>query len=130
MAQKHPLQSDGGIGAIGAIGTMGTIGHNSGDLVVSFVVKGFNSIAPFVAKNGAPRALSLPVGATLRDVVQHLQIPSEQIYLAMRNGRDVTPGLYPSCDPCVNLDVEIEEGDQISFSGPVPYSYGYGSAVV
>ena len=107
-----------------------SIGHNSQQAEVQFVVKGFNSISQYVAKHGAPREMSLPVGATLRDVKEVLGIPDFKIFLAMKNGRDVTAGLYPSRDPVVNLDVQIEEGDHISFSGPVPYSYGYGSPVV
>ena len=106
------------------------IGHNFGDIKVRFVVKGFNSISPYVKKNGAPREMELPVGATMRDLVSLLGIPKHTIFLAMKNGRDVTKGLYPSKDPEVNLDVMIEQDDHISFSGPVPYSYGYGSPVV
>ena len=106
------------------------VGHNSAEAMVCFFVKGFNSIAPYVVKNGAPQEMSLPVGATLRDVVSLLGIPKGRVFLVMKNGRDVTKGLYPSKDPVVNLDVEIEEGDHISFSGPVPYSFGYGSPVV
>ncbi len=106
------------------------IGHNSCEATINFIVKGFNSISPYVEKHGAPRTMELPVGATLRDLVAKLSIPNHTIYLAMKNGRDVTKGLYPSKDPEINLNVEIEEGDQISFSGPVPYSYGYGSPVV
>ncbi len=106
------------------------VGHNSAEAMVCFFVKGFNSIAPYVEKTGAPQPMSLPVGATLRDVAELLGIPKGRVFLVMKNGRDVTKGLYPSKDPVVNLDVEIEEGDHISFSGPVPYSFGYGSPVV
>ena len=106
------------------------VGHNSAEVMVRFFVKGFNSLAPYVEKTGAPKIMSLPAGATLRDVVELLGIPKGRIFLALKNGRDVTRGLYPGKDPVVNLDVEIEEGDHISFSGPVPYSFGYGSPVV
>ncbi len=110
--------------------TFGTIGHNSSEVVVKFVCKGFNSVSPYVKKHGAPRPMELPAGATLRDLVAHLGIPNHTIFLAMKNGRDVTKGLYPSKNPVINMDVPIEEGDHISFSGPVPYSYGFGSPVV
>lgn len=107
-----------------------TIGHNSGDVDIEFVVKGFNSITPFVMERGAPRPMKLPHGSTLRDLVTELGIPTDKIFLAMKNGRDVTKGIYPANNPQCNFDVIIDDGDQISFSGPVPYSYGYGSAVV
>lgn len=109
---------------------IGMIGHNSEQAVVRFVVKGFNSVSPYVQKKGGPRTMALPVGATLRELVAKLEIPDHTIFLAWKNGRDVTRGLYASKDPVINLDIEIEEGDHISFSGPVPYSFGYGSAVV
>ena len=108
----------------------GTVGHNSGDGLGRFVVKGFNSISPYVKEHGAPRAMALPLGSTLRDLVRELAIPDGRMFLAFKNGRDVTAGIYYAKDPVINLDVEIDEGDHISFSGPVPYSYGYGSAVV
>lgn len=106
------------------------IGHNTAPETVRFIVKGFNSISPYVEKTGAPMEMTMPFGSTLKDLVALLNIPDFKIFLAMKNGRDVTTGLYPSQKPVVNLKVEIEEGDHISFSGPVPYSYGYGSPVV
>lgn len=106
------------------------IGHNSNDVNIEFFVKGFNSITPFVAKNGAPMPMKMKAGSTLRDLVDSLGIPKDKIFLAMKNGRDVTKGIYPANNPKCNFEVVIDEGDHISFSGPVPYSYGYGSAVV
>ena len=44
----------------------------------------------------------------------------------MRNGRDITPSLYGG----VNTQTVLNEDDVIAFSGPVPYSWGYGSAIV
>ena len=107
-----------------------TIGHNSADVNIDFVVKGFNSITPYVAKNGAPLPMTMKAGTTVRDVVDLLGIPKDKIFLVFKNGRDVTKGIYPANNPKCNFDVVIEEGDHISFSGPVPYSFGYGSAVV
>ena len=106
------------------------MGHNSRDVMVKFVVKGFNKISPYVAKHGAAVEMELPAGATLRTLVSKLGIPDHTIFLALKNGRDVTAGIYPANNPEINLEVEIDEGDHISFSGPVPYSYGYGSPVV
>ena len=107
-----------------------TIGHNSADLTIDFVVKGFNSITPYVAKNGAPLPMTMKAGSTVRELVEQLGIPKDKIFLVFKNGRDVTKGIYPANNPKCNFEVIIDEGDHISFSGPVPYSYGYGSAVV
>ena len=48
--------------------------------------------------------------------------------LVLRNGRDVSPGLYQGGN--VNTEAYLDEGDVIAFSGPVPYSFGYGAPVV
>ena len=50
------------------------------------------------------------------------------IFLVLRNGRDITPGIYQG--GVVNADAGLSDGDVIAFSGPVPYSYGYGAPVV
>ncbi|WP_156950758.1 hypothetical protein [Terasakiella pusilla] len=42
------------------------------------------------------------------------------------NGRDISSGRVGD----LNISREIEDGDIVAFSGPVPYSYGYGAPVV
>jgi hypothetical protein len=39
-----------------------------------------------------------------------------------------SPGLYQGGN--VNTEAGMNDGDVIAFSGPVPYSYGYGAPVV
>jgi hypothetical protein len=55
-------------------------------------------------------------------------LPLSEIFLVLRNGRDITPGIYQGGQ--VNQDVVLDHGDIIAFSGPVPYSFGYGAPVV
>jgi hypothetical protein len=62
------------------------------------------------------------------DLIRSFRIPLAEIFLVLRNGRDITPGTYQG--GIVNEDVVLEDGDVIAFSGPVPYSYGYGAPVV
>ena len=109
---------------------LASIGDNSADVSIEFVVKGFNSITPYVAKHGAPLPMKMKAGSTVRELVEKLGIPKDKIFLVFKNGRDVTKGIYPANNPKCNFEVIIDEGDHISFSGPVPYSFGYGSAVV
>jgi sulfur carrier protein ThiS len=70
--------------------------------------------------------LSLPAGSTVGDILEELGIPADKVHLALRNGRDVTPSLHTR----INTETALDEGDVIALSGPVPYSWGYGSPVV
>jgi hypothetical protein len=102
------------------------IGHNLGDLTIEVEVRLFNSLSRFGGPDGHRRILSLPAGSTIGDVLDRLRIPPGKVFLALQNGRDVTPSLYAD----LNTERTIDEGDIVALSGPVPYSWGYGSPVV
>lgn len=102
------------------------IGHNLGDLTIEVEVRLFNSLSRFGGPDGHRRILSLPAGSTIGDVLGQLRIPAREVFLALRNGRDVTASLYAD----LNTERTIDEGDVVALSGPVPYSWGYGSPVV
>jgi hypothetical protein len=101
------------------------IGHNSGDVVVTIRTKLFNSVIP---PGSGPRLhdLTFSVGATLDDLVRELDINPAAIFIAWANGRDVTKRLGDN----INLEYVLTDGDEIALSGPIPYSWGYGSPVV
>ncbi|WP_156098593.1 MoaD/ThiS family protein [Thermopetrobacter sp. TC1] len=101
------------------------IGHNMPDAPIRVTVRLFNSVAQACGRGGAVE-LELPVGSTVEDVVKRLSIPLDKVFLILRNGRDVTPTLKGP----LNVDAFLEDGDVIAFSGPVPYSAGYGAPVV
>ncbi len=103
------------------------MGHNSDGATVSVESRLFNSLSRFAGERSWRETFTLPAGSTIRDVVEAWGIPHKEIFLVMRNGRDVTSGLVGEQ---VNLDVVLDDGDVIAFSGPVPYSYGYGAPVV
>lgn len=104
---------------------IGNIGHNSGDATIRIRAKLFNSVVP---PGSGPRLhdLTFSVGATLADIVQELGIKKSAIFIAWANGRDVTKRLGDN----INLDYILTDGDEIALSGPIPYSWGYGSPVV
>jgi hypothetical protein len=105
---------------------MADIGHNRGDAAIRVEVRLFNSIA--VANGGAaPRHMEIPVGCTLRELAGTVGIVLADVFLVLVNGRDITGGLVG--DP-VNGARELADGDVVAFSGPVPYSFGYGAPVV
>jgi hypothetical protein len=55
-----------------------------------------------------------------------LNIDPAAIFIAWANGRDVTKRLGDN----INLEYVLTDGDEIALSGPIPYSWGYGSPVV
>ena len=104
------------------------IGDNSGGVILRVEARLFNSLGKYGGAEGPVRRLELPAGATVGDVVSRLGLPIPEIFLVLRNGRDVTPGVYQG--GVINGEAALEDGDAIAFSGPVPYSYGYGAPVV
>ena len=107
--------------------TRAEIGHNSDQSAISIETRLFNSLSKYADTGRWRQAFELPPGSCVGDLVRLLGLPHSEIFLVMRNGRDVTPGLVGDQ---VNLDVELTDGDVIAFSGPVPYSYGFGAPVV
>lgn len=105
-----------------------TIGHNAGGATIEIEVRLFNSLVRHGGPAGAVRRMSLEAGATVGDVVARLGLPPADVFLVLRNGRDVSPGLYGG--GTFNRDAVLDAGDVVAFSGPVPYSYGYGAPVV
>lgn len=103
------------------------LGHNSQAAKISIETRLFNSLSQYAHAGAWRQARALPAGSRVGDLVKLLNLPVTEIFLVMRNGRDITPGLVGDA---VNLDVELNDGDIIAFSGPVPYSYGFGAPVV
>jgi len=102
------------------------IGHNCGGEAICVELRLFNSIAA-AAGGRAPRHVEIPVGCTLRELAGSAGVVLTDVFLVLFNGRDVTGGLVG--DP-VNGARELADGDVVAFSGPVPYSFGYGAPVV
>lgn len=103
------------------------LGHNSQGLTITIEVRLFNSVAKHAGDGGSVRKLTLPAGGRIGDVVNELKIPKDKVFVALVNGRDVTPGLVGAN---IRAGYELEDGDVVAFSGPIPYSYGYGAPVV
>jgi len=101
-----------------------SIGHNSGDIEISVEVRLFNSLARL---GDSHTRIGLPAGSTVQDLLNRIGLPRDKVTLVFRNGRDVTPGIYGGP---VRTDVVLDEGDVVAFSGPVPFSWGYGAPIV
>jgi len=107
--------------------TRAGIGHNRTGTEIEVEVRLFNSLARFGNGRGARFRLGLEEGATVGEVLASLGVPVREVYLAFVNGRDITPGVVGKA---VRAAHELEHGDVLALSGPVPYSFGYGTPVV
>jgi hypothetical protein len=104
------------------------IGHNIAGATIRVEVRLFNSLSRFTESRTFAERIEISAGATVSDLIERFRLPIENIFLVLKNGRDITPGLYQG--GVVNSGVLVEDGDVIAFSGPVPYSPGYGAPVV
>lgn len=104
------------------------VGHNSRGIILKVEARFFNSLAKYSGHAGLCRQVEVPAGASVGDLIKMFELPLSEIFLVWKNGRDITPGLYQG--GVVNEESALEDGDVIAFSGPVPYSFGYGSPVV
>ncbi len=102
------------------------VGHNMPGEPLRVTVRLFNKVAARMGARAGALELEMPPGSTIADVVRRLDIPLDSVFLVLLNGRDVTPTLRGP----LNVDEFLEDGDVIAFSGPVPYSAGYGAPVV
>ncbi len=98
-------------------------GANAAHIALAVEVRLFNSLA---RQRRARDRLTLPAGSTVGDVLRHCGVAANEVFLVLCNGRDVTASLHTG----PNLDRALDDGDVIALSGPVPYSWGYGSPVV
>jgi hypothetical protein len=104
----------------------GMMGHNVRNITVTVEVRLFNSLTRFSDNGIKPVTVEMAPGSSVGDVLRELKIPGDKVHLALLNGRDITPSLYAA----VNENAMLDEGDVLGLSGPVPYSWGYGSPVV
>lgn len=104
------------------------IGHNVSAARLRIEVRLYNSLSRYGAPDGISRVVDVAPGTTIGDLVRRFKLPPSEIVLTLRNGRDVSPGAYQG--GTINRNVVVDGGDVIAFSGPVPYSYGYGAPVV
>lgn len=104
------------------------VGHNTTGGSLRIEARFFNSLARYSGSDSLIRKVELPAGASVGDLIALLKLPIPEIFLVLRNGRDITPGLYQG--GVVNTHVVLDDGDVVAFSGPVPYSWAYGAPVV
>lgn len=104
------------------------LGHNARRAALSIELRFFNSLTRYGGQKGPLHRLEVAAGTTVGDLMARFRVPAHEIFLVLRNGRDISPGLYEGGN--VNAEAVVDDGDVIAFSGPVPYSYGYGAPIV
>lgn len=105
----------------------GNIGHNARFAEITVEVRVFNSLTTGRGRRNGPVTLTVPAGTTVGEIAGRVGLSDRDIFLVLVNGRDVTPGRVGQG---INGYRALEDGDVVAFSGPVPYSYGYGAPVV
>ncbi len=103
-----------------------TIGHNRADIFIETELRMFNSLSGHNGAPLAPRKLRIAAGSTLGDLLREIDLPAARVHIVWVNGRDVTPRLEGG----IETGHPLQDGDVVALSGPVPYSWGYGSPVV
>ena len=120
FVQPNPSESD--------LNQTAPIGHNADGVKIRVQVRFFNTLSRFTQSPAFREDVEVAVDASVGDLIERFKLPIAGIFLVLRNGRDITPGIYQG--GVVNTDAGLSDGDVIAFSGPVPYSYGYGAPVV
>ena len=92
--------------------------------MIEIEVRLFNSLAP-LATAGTPLRLRVPEGTTACALPARLGLQRRRIFCAWRNGRDIMTTFGGS----VAEGIVLSDGDRLAFSGPVPFSRGYGAPV-
>ena len=105
---------------------MSQVGDNIQGSQVRFEIRLFNSLSRSEDRGSGATMMTLPAGSTVADVLNELGISRAKVFLILVNGRDLTRSLYGG----VRTDYFVQDGDVVAFSGPVPYSWGYGAPVV
>jgi hypothetical protein len=85
----------------------------------------FNSLAQYAEPGNGALRLRLPEGTRADALLSTLAIPACQVYAGWRNGRDIMTTFGGPVLP----GVVLAHGDRIAFSGPIPFSRGYGAPV-
>jgi len=109
-----------------AIMNLPTVGHNTADITIKIELKLFNSLARHLGAPLEPQTLHLPAGSTLGDLLRQIEMPPPRVFIAYVNGRDITPRV----DGGIETEHPLQDSDVVALSGPVPYSWGYGSPIV
>lgn len=102
------------------------IGHNSEGVSITITVRLFNAMHTHGDPKAVVEPLDYPAGTTVGEIFKDLKLPDKHLFLILVNGRDISPGLVGE----LHFNHELEDGDVLAFSGPVPYSFGYGAPVV
>jgi sulfur carrier protein ThiS len=85
----------------------------------------FNSLCKYSA-NGMVFRTQVPEGTTVAELLRRLALPRREIYVAFRNGANITRDLGKQ----IEEETVLSDGDRVAFSGPVPFSRAYGAPVI
>lgn len=88
-------------------------------------VRLFNSLSKYARPPRFQLTLDNP---TVAGALQALRLPESEIFLLLHNGRNIMRGF--GFNSGIETEHRLTDGDVLAFSGPVPFSRGYGAPVV
>jgi hypothetical protein len=95
-------------------------------IMIQVEIRLFNSLCKY--GNGANRfRFKLPKDTTVGGALKRIDVPEKEIFLLMHNGKNIMRGF--GFESGVETEHILKDGDILAFSGPVPFSRGYGSPV-
>ena len=95
--------------------------------MIEIQLRFFNSLVRY-AKRGGRVSRQFSAGATVADALDAIEVPVPEIFLLLHNGRNIMRGF--GCNSGIETDHVLADGDVLALSGPIPFSRGYGSAVI
>ncbi|MCU0880973.1 MAG: hypothetical protein MUF06_24660, partial [Pirellulaceae bacterium] len=66
------------------------IGHNTEGVLLQIEARFFNSLAKYSGHEGLCNKLEVPAGTRVGDLIDLFRLPLAEIFLVLRNGRDIT----------------------------------------
>ncbi len=95
--------------------------------MIQVEVRLFNSLCKYGNATNRFR-FKLPIDTTVGGVLKRINIPEKEIFLLMHNGKNIMRGF--GFESGIETEHILRDGDILAFSGPVPFSRGYGSPVI
>ncbi len=95
--------------------------------MAEITIRLFNTLSKY-ASGSTQWPVTLADGSTVGDALERLGLPEEEIFLLLHNGRNIMQGF--GFNSGIDKDRILHDGDVLAFSGPIPFSRGYGAAIV
>ncbi len=95
--------------------------------MIRITVRLFNSLSKY-ADGKTELSFNSAGNLTVGEILKSFSVPENEIFLLLHNGRNIMRGV--GFNAGIEKDHLLKDGDILAFSGPIPFSRGYGAGVV